>query len=115
MRFSVSSTFLPLSIVSLVAGQSFDCKTILADGQAFDISPLEGPHSVVHLHRTPTALKNTTFTIDLCKPLDRAKSTDKNKECPSSTRGMKSALFISAETYSNSLRLRAILPQQYGG
>jgi len=72
---------------SAVNSVTFDCKQVVIGDVKLDLSPLTGPHSVSMLQRTPTAIKNTTFTIDICKPLYKSGDKPKSAECPNGSRG----------------------------
>jgi len=66
---------------------NFPCDEVLADGVTFNFKALDGPHSVlnsvVHHPGDETTFENTTYMIDVCKPL---KKTNFNK-CPNGSRG----------------------------
>ncbi|KAL8675502.1 MAG: hypothetical protein Q9168_000014 [Polycauliona sp. 1 TL-2023] len=66
----------------------FDCSHIRADKQSFDISDLGNPISVMKSenHSPSPTMTNTTFTIDICKPLKKAKGIPKEEDCPNGTR-----------------------------
>ena len=69
---------------------SFDCSNIRDNKQSFDISPLETPISVMTTedHSPSPTMTNTTFTIDICKPLKKAKGIPKEEDCPNGTMRM---------------------------
>ena len=71
---------------SFVFASTYDCNHIRTDGQSFDLSPLTGAHSVSHIVSHPPSAINTTFTLDICKPLRRTKGVPKENECPNLTR-----------------------------
>lgn len=83
MRSSLTPfLLLPVAISAL----TFDCEQIRDDGQSFNLKSLGGPKTVHDQEwlPSPPTIKNTTFTIDICKPLkDDAK---KGERCPSGTR-----------------------------
>lgn len=83
--FALPSALLLLPV--LASAVTFDCSHLRIDGQSFDLSNLRGPHSVHLIEDTPPSLSNTTFTIDICSPLQRTKGVPKADECPSGTRG----------------------------
>lgn len=83
--FSLSTALLLLP--ALVSAVTLDCKHLRIDGQSFDFSELGGPHSVHLIEDTPPSITNTTFTLDICNPLQRTKGVPKENECPSGTRG----------------------------
>jgi hypothetical protein len=71
------------------AVRNLDCEDIRTDGAHWNLSKLGGPKSVMHPVDDGASWKNTTYTIDLCRPL-RRESFDKIPEaqqCPSGTRG----------------------------
>ncbi|EER26775.1 hypothetical protein CPC735_009510 [Coccidioides posadasii C735 delta SOWgp] len=76
---------LELPIVSLLALfpvlplAQLDCTKIVVDGKTWDVSKLGGPHSVYNVVDHPPSVINTTYTLDLCKPLP------KSSQCPSGT------------------------------
>ncbi|KMU72143.1 hypothetical protein CISG_00452 [Coccidioides immitis RMSCC 3703] len=78
---------LELPIVSLLALfpvfplAQLDCTKIVVDAKTWDVSKLGGPHSVYNVVDHPPSVINTTYTLDLCKPLP------KNSQCPSGTYG----------------------------
>lgn len=88
----LSALALSVLLAPLPAWAMLDCKNIRVDGHSFDLSKLDGPHSVVTTSYDSSAdtHRNTTYTLDVCKPLE--KSTDKEKqkaECVNNTRGKK--------------------------
>ncbi|KAK2733625.1 hypothetical protein FQN55_003307 [Onygenales sp. PD_40] len=48
---------------------SFDCKEARVDKKSWDLSPLGGPHAVYNVVEHPPTVLNTTYTLDICKPL----------------------------------------------
>lgn len=64
------------------------CDNIFVDGRSFDLSQLGGPHSVVtsRYESLPSAYQNTTYTLDICKPLKKSGKVDAKEECPNGTR-----------------------------
>jgi len=74
---------------ALISGEGgFDCSKVSADGQTFDLSKLGGPHSVMESTEQLPTFRNTTYTIDICKSLERPKSIPDSKKCPDGTRSM---------------------------
>lgn len=73
--------------LNYVNALTFDCNQVVIGDNKFDLSKLGGPHSVFWTQRTPTAVKNTTFTIDICKPLYKSGDKPKTAECPNGSRG----------------------------
>jgi hypothetical protein len=80
---------LPLLAAPAFAAETLDCGKIRADGHTFDLSKLGGPHSVVTTRFKPSPPEhyNTTYTLDICKPLKK-KGGKKDEECPNGTRGV---------------------------
>lgn len=80
----LSTLLFPL-LVSAVG--NIDCSQILLEGVEFDLSELGGArsvlHSVVNTIGDATTYTNTTYMMDVCRPL---KKTKFNK-CPNGTRG----------------------------
>ena len=71
------------------ASGNLDCERVVTDGVHWNLSKLGGPKSVLHSVADGASLKNTTYTIDLCRPLKRV-SSDKialDHQCPGGTRG----------------------------
>ncbi|KAI2425752.1 type II membrane protein [Ophidiomyces ophidiicola] len=71
-----------VSILALLPALSLaqlDCTKIVVDGKTWDLSKLGGPHSVYNVVDHPPSIINTTYTLDICKPLP------KNSQCPSGT------------------------------
>lgn len=77
-----------LSLLSsrVAAAMTYDCKHIRVDRQSFDLSPLSGDHSVSHIDHHPPILINTTYTLNICGPLERKSDVPQENQCPSSTR-----------------------------
>ncbi|KAI9802119.1 MAG: hypothetical protein M1833_002040 [Piccolia ochrophora] len=60
---------------------SLHCNEIVAKGQRWDLSPLEGPHTVSHIDDTdPLSPTNTTYHIDICRPLPKHKPKSKEEK-----------------------------------
>ena len=79
---SLALSLLPSSSVA----STYDCKQIRIDGKSFDLSALSGPHSIWHTTPHPPRTINTTYTLDICRPLQRTKGVPKKDECPGLTR-----------------------------
>ncbi|KAK4504702.1 hypothetical protein PRZ48_002664 [Zasmidium cellare] len=76
-----------LLLPAAISAVTFDCKHIRAGGKDFNFEKLGGPKEVNYQQLTAPSITNTTFTIDVCKPLPRSKEKDKSKEeCPTGTR-----------------------------
>lgn len=66
---------------------NLDCSHIVVDKVSWDLSKLGGPKSVLNSEDKTASFRNTTYTIDLCKPLKRV-SFDKipaAEQCPGGT------------------------------
>lgn len=66
---------------------SFNCEKLRVDGHTFNLGALGGPHSVVTSRWEPSteAHFNTTYTLDICKPLKKSGKAKKTEECPNGT------------------------------
>ena len=82
--------FIILLFPSLCLTQGLDCTHARADKQSWNFGDLDGPVSVMTSedHAPSPKLTNTTFTVDVCKPLQKAKGIPKDEDCPNGTRGM---------------------------
>lgn len=80
----ISLAFAWLSCPS--SASTYDCHHIRVDGQSFDLSPLSGAYSIHHLDPHPPSIINTTYTLDICKPLRKTKGVPKSHDCPNLTR-----------------------------
>jgi hypothetical protein len=95
---AIVSVFL-LPFLTAASG-SLDCTHVRADDIGFDLSKLGGPRSVVDNIANPASSLNTTYTIDICKPLKKVKDIDKNIQCPN---GSRSKLFPDSQKLVSSL------------
>ncbi|OBT42873.1 hypothetical protein VE00_07544 [Pseudogymnoascus sp. WSF 3629] len=77
------SLLLPLSVAAL---GTIDCSKMLADKHNFDLSALDGPHSVMHSVEQPPSFLNTTYTVNICRPLVPDGDVKKEERCPGPTR-----------------------------
>ncbi|KAL8783422.1 MAG: hypothetical protein Q9213_004622, partial [Squamulea squamosa] len=86
--FISSPTTILLLLPTLAYTMSFDCTNIRDNKQSFDISALGNPISVMTSedHSPSPTMTNTTFTIDICKPLRKAKGIPKEEDCHTGTR-----------------------------
>lgn len=82
-------TSLLLLAAAPVKASSFNCEKLRVDGHTFNLGPLGGPHSVVTSRWEPSteAHFNTTYTLDICKPLKKSGKAKKTEECPNGTHG----------------------------
>ncbi|KAL2395261.1 Autophagy-related protein 27 [Exophiala dermatitidis] len=77
----------PVLAAQFAAAITLDCERIRVDGKKFDLSKLAGRHSVsVYDTSRPPAEYNTTWTVDLCAPLQKVKGVRDQDQCPSGTR-----------------------------
>lgn len=87
----INNYLLPASILlSLGVAYNFDCKQVPVDGSSkkFDLSALGGRHDIFTIDDSrPPAIHNTTYTINLCKPLEKVKDIKDADQCPSGTNG----------------------------
>jgi Autophagy-related protein 27 len=63
-----------------------DCKIKIPIGkERFDFSKLDSPHTVYSIDESsPPAVYNTTWTVNICRPLKVEKSNEKD-QCPHGT------------------------------
>lgn len=76
-----------LLVPSLATAISLDCSDVRDDGVSFNFRTLEGPHSLYRIEKQPNGIKTTTFTIDICRPLEKQKGVPKEEDCPNYSRG----------------------------
>jgi hypothetical protein len=90
-RFARAETALLLSLllapVTATSTALLHCENIRVDGFSFNLEKLGGPHSVVTTLREPPSYTNTTYTVDICKPLKKSGDAPKDEQCPNGTRG----------------------------
>ncbi|KAG8528852.1 uncharacterized protein KY384_006541 [Bacidia gigantensis] len=70
-----------LLLPCLTTAISIDCKNILVDKFKYDFSPLDGPHSVSTVKENGPRIRNTTFTINPCRRLQKTKGVPKEEDC----------------------------------
>lgn len=78
---AIISTLL-FPFLSAAAG-NFHCDNVRVEGKGFDLTELGGARSIMHHYEN----HNTTFTVDICKPLGKVKGAPANEQCPNGTRG----------------------------
>ncbi|KAI9849112.1 MAG: hypothetical protein M1837_005342 [Sclerophora amabilis] len=66
---------------TLVSGTNVQCDHIVVDKTSFNLSPLEGRHSVWDVTDHEPTKVNTTYTINPCNKLRRTKGVSKENEC----------------------------------
>ena len=101
-------TCILFTVIRLAGAISFDCGNVLMDGYKFDLSPLDGPHSVWTIDEHEPTYSNTTFTLDLCQPLKKSNGED----CPNGSRGTSLAAVNMNQLMPSSLRHRTSLSSQ---
>lgn len=74
-----------LPLYAAAQGTAIDCARMVADKHTFDLSKLDGPHSVMHSTAQPPSLLNTTYTLNICRPL--VPDGGEKQRCPGPTRG----------------------------
>ncbi|KAH7133355.1 autophagy-related protein 27 [Dactylonectria estremocensis] len=105
----LSALLLPLLVAPVWGGSTLTCENIRVDGHSFDLSKLGGPHSVVtsRLQSSPPAHFNTTYTLDICKPL-KMSGKPKGEECPNGTRVCAITRFLKNDDIDTIVDLNAI-------
>ncbi|KAI2462888.1 autophagy-related protein 27 [Annulohypoxylon bovei var. microspora] len=81
-----AALILSLLLAPLPTEAMFRCNQIVADKQPFDLSALGGPHSVVTSHIISESPHNTTYTVDICRPLKKKGDVKKEEQCPNGAR-----------------------------
>jgi len=81
-------SFYPLFLLpaTIYAAGTIDCEHIRADGKSFQLSALKGRKSVNFQESTPPSITNTTFTVDICAPLQKLPGIPSNEQCEGGTR-----------------------------
>ncbi|KAL8852560.1 MAG: hypothetical protein Q9221_002556 [Calogaya cf. arnoldii] len=89
---------------------NLDCTSIRDDKQSFDLSALGNPISVMTSEdHSPSPTKtNTTFTIDICQKLEKAKGVPKEEDCPNGSRVC--AIRRLVNTFENSTSFEDAIP-----
>lgn len=75
-------------LLSPLPTSAFQCDHVRVGEADFDLSKLGGPHSVITSQWHPPTYTNTSYTLDICKPLKRKGDVKKGDECPNGTRGV---------------------------
>jgi len=69
------------------ADGSFDCGRLVKDRVKFDFKSLSGARSVMISDSSKSvSYLNTTYTVDICRPLKRVEDVPAEKQCPHGTR-----------------------------
>ncbi|KAL9028573.1 MAG: hypothetical protein Q9196_003077, partial [Gyalolechia fulgens] len=87
-NFALHHSYL-LLIPTLAYSMNLDCTDIRDNKQSFDVSALGKPISVMTSQDhfpSPTKMTNTTFTVDICQPLRKAKGIPTEEDCPNGSR-----------------------------
>ena len=83
----LQSTLLLLSPIFALA-ITLDCTHMRDSNHGWDLSPLSGPKSVQYSQTlSDPTMTNTTFTIDICKPLKKKKGVPSAEDCENGSRG----------------------------
>lgn len=70
------------------ADGNFDCGRLVKDKVNFDFKSLSGARSVMISDSSKSvSYLNTTYTVDICRPLKPADDVPAEKRCPHGTRG----------------------------
>lgn len=77
----LSAILFPL-LAAAAGGITCD-KIVIDKTHHWNLEKLGGPRSVLHSEDRGVSYRNTTYTIDICKPLRRKSS----QTCPGNTRG----------------------------
>jgi hypothetical protein len=74
IQSSLSSSLLFSSALftSLASASGFDCKDIVVDKVKYDLSGLDGVHTIYHVEKTEAYVVNTTYVLNICKTLGKA-------------------------------------------
>ncbi|TAQ84109.1 hypothetical protein B7494_g7572 [Chlorociboria aeruginascens] len=94
------AAFLSILLLPLLthAVGNINCEHVRVDKTDFDLRKLGGPRSVMHSVDQDLSLKNTTYTIDICRPLERSGKVPKEEQCPSGTRVCGIERFVKDDT-----------------
>ena len=68
------------------AAGNIDCSKVVVDKSHFNLETLGGARSIMHGVKEGSSSTNTTYTIDICKPLGKAKHVAPEDQCPHGTR-----------------------------
>ncbi|KAL9100830.1 MAG: hypothetical protein Q9163_003841 [Psora crenata] len=82
----LSSLLILLLIPSFTIAYTLDCSDIRLDRKYFNLEPLDDPHSLYRVSEEDGTLTNTTFTINVCRPLKKTKGVPKEEDCPNNSR-----------------------------
>lgn len=77
-----------LMLPAMVLGAiTLDCEHIKVNDKSFDLTPLAGPHQIKYSEEVGQSVRESSYTIDLCRPLGKVKGLPSEEQCPSGTRG----------------------------
>lgn len=96
-------TSLLLLLPSLITGLSINCEDIRVEKTPFNFKPLDGPHSLYSVKEHPNTIKTTTFTFNICRPLERQKGVPSDEDCPNGSRGKSACYLLSCAPQSSTL------------
>lgn len=99
------STLLFPVIVAAVG--HIDCTRVVVDNTNFNLEKLGGPRSVINQVNEGASFTNTTYTIDICRPLGKAKDVPTDDQCPNGTRRRSPSYMASAGAGSRALLIKA--------
>ena len=75
-----------LLLPATISAIQLDCENIRVDEQKFNLKPLGGPKTVHWIRHEDPSIVNTTFTVNICKGLDKDNDAKKADNCPLHTR-----------------------------
>ena len=73
---------------------AFWCNNVVVDDQKYDLSALDGAHSVVMSRDEGASYLNTTYTVDICRPLKKKGDVPKDQQCPNGSRGTSTSMHV---------------------
>ncbi|KAG2362294.1 autophagy-related protein 27 [Suillus spraguei] len=100
------SLLLLLSSTVLVAAEDFDCH-VTTGGLKWDLTPLEGSHTVSRTRESPPTTMIDELTFNLCKDLQSMSDVPEDDQCSSGTRA---CLRKTNRKTSDSDRVIAVIP-----
>ncbi|RDL35461.1 Mannose 6-phosphate receptor [Venustampulla echinocandica] len=92
---AILTIFLLPSLTAAVG--NIDCNHVRVDGIGFTFKELGGPRSAQHSFDRGQSFLNTTYTIDICRPLKKSSGSDPKAKCPSFTRLCAVERFVSKD------------------
>lgn len=93
MRSLTSLSSLCLALLPLVSANTgaVTCDNIQVNGQKYDFSALDKPHTVWIVDEdSPPAVYNTTWTVNICSQLKIDKDREEKDQCRASTNSKRS-------------------------